>query len=152
MSGTSGVAKLLTAWLQKGAPNQKPKWPTKVCLDGGHIPALTAYEYRAISSLHGHDRNFPTAPRQSVLFIRVNSLDRLPRFKESRASCSKVKSKPRNREWSCARNGLMSSSELEVTRSSRAMLVATLPCAPTFTGLISFDSDTIGSCLVNALR
>jgi len=46
MSGTSGVAKLLTAWLQKGAPNQKPKWPTKVCLDGGHIPTLTAYVYR----------------------------------------------------------------------------------------------------------
>jgi len=45
----------------------------------------------------------------------------------------------------------MSSSELEVTRSSRAMLVATLPCAPTFTGLISFDSDTIGSRLVNTL-
>ena len=46
MSGTSGVAKLLTAWLQKGAPNQKPKWPMKVCLDGGHIPTLTAYVYR----------------------------------------------------------------------------------------------------------
>jgi hypothetical protein len=46
MSGTSGVAKFLTLWLQKGGPNQKPKWPTKVCLDGGYIPALTAYEYR----------------------------------------------------------------------------------------------------------
>jgi hypothetical protein len=46
MSGTSGVAKLLSTWIQKGAPNKKPKWPTKVCLDGGHIPALTAYEYR----------------------------------------------------------------------------------------------------------
>lgn len=46
MAGTSGVAKLLTTWLQKGAPNKTPKWATKVCFDGGHIPALTAYEYR----------------------------------------------------------------------------------------------------------
>ena len=46
MAGTSGVAKLLTTWLQKGASNETLKWPTKVCFDGGHIPALTAYEYR----------------------------------------------------------------------------------------------------------
>src|SRR5262245_50157119 len=96
MAGTSGVAKLLTTWLEKGAPNETPKWPTKVCFDGGHIPALTAYEYRAISSLPGQDQNLPKAPRQAVLFIKGNSSDRLSRFKESRVSCSKVKSKPRN--------------------------------------------------------
>ena len=46
MAGTSGVAKLLTTWLQKGVRNEKLKWPTKGCLDDGYIPALTAYEYR----------------------------------------------------------------------------------------------------------
>jgi len=30
----------------KGSGEQKAKWPTKVCLDDGYIPALTAYEYR----------------------------------------------------------------------------------------------------------
>jgi hypothetical protein len=47
MAGTSGVAKLLSTWIQKRAPHKKPKRPTKICLDGGHIPALTAYEYRS---------------------------------------------------------------------------------------------------------
>ena len=46
MPGSSGVARLLSTLIQKGAQNRKPKWPTKVCFDGGHIPALTAYEYR----------------------------------------------------------------------------------------------------------
>ena len=59
MSGTFGVAKLLTRRVQKGAPNQKPKWPTKVCLDGGHIPALTAYEYRGYISTAWARPEFP---------------------------------------------------------------------------------------------
>ena len=46
MAGSSGVAKLLSTLVQKKAHTRKPKWPTKVCLDGVHIPALTAYEYR----------------------------------------------------------------------------------------------------------
>ena len=46
MSGTSSVARLLSTLMQKGAHTKKLRWPTKVCLDGGHIPTLTAYEYR----------------------------------------------------------------------------------------------------------
>ena|SRR5262245_14708809 len=46
MAETSGVTRLLSKWIQKGTPHKKPKWPTKICLDGGLIPALTAYEYR----------------------------------------------------------------------------------------------------------
>ena len=46
MSRTPGVANMLNTWIRNGAPNKRPKWPTKVFFDGGHIPALTAYEYR----------------------------------------------------------------------------------------------------------
>jgi hypothetical protein len=46
VSGTIGVAKMITTWIRNGSANSKPKWPTKVFFDGGLIPALTAYEYR----------------------------------------------------------------------------------------------------------
>jgi hypothetical protein len=46
MSGTPGRAKMLTTQIRQNAPNKKPKWPMKVFLDGGHIPALSAYVYR----------------------------------------------------------------------------------------------------------
>lgn len=37
---------MLTKWLQIGALNPKPRWPTKVYVGDSLTPALTAYEYR----------------------------------------------------------------------------------------------------------
>src|SRR5262249_24618041 len=96
MAETSGVAKLLTTWLQKGAPNETPKCPTKVCFDGGHIPALTAYEYRGYIITAWARPEFTKGFTSGGIVYKGNSSDRLSRFKESRVSCSKVKSKPRN--------------------------------------------------------
>src|SRR5262245_3593752 len=119
MAGTSGVAKLLATWLQKGAPNETPKWPTKVCFDGGHIPALTAYEYRGYIITAWARPEFPNGSTSVGIVYKGEQLGSITQVKESRASYLKVKSKPRNREWSCARNGLISSSDLEATRRSR---------------------------------
>ena len=67
-------------------------------LNVSSIPALTAYEYRGYIISDGQDQNLRTAPRQSVLFTSGASSDRSSRFRESRANCSKLKSRPSNME------------------------------------------------------
>src|SRR4030095_10375773 len=64
----------------------------------------------AMSSAHGRGRNQRTARRQSVSSTSGASLDQSFRFKELRASCFKVKTKPSGTGWICAKNGLISSS------------------------------------------
>ena len=67
-------------------------------LNASVIAALIAYDTGAISSAHGQDQNLRTATRQLVLFTSGASSERSSRFRESRASCSKLKSRPSNME------------------------------------------------------
>jgi hypothetical protein len=49
------------------------------------------------------------------LFTSEPGSVRSSRFKESRASYSKLRSRPSNTEWNCASNGLINRSELGAT-------------------------------------